>query len=365
MKSTKLPRLFYSLNQETVTRISGLGFNAYHARLISTGAYADFECVAVEDQPGGAVFQKLVAAGIPAADVLFVQDHPGLSAEDLTIPADGFSFDTALAQTISDGPDFPTYNCGIPYLDPCLKWRLPELVVMAGPYGQGKSLLAQFLGTRFIATNGKNLDCEALFCSFEDMNSQIRRDVTIHAASHGLDPDLLLKRIRVLTRPAKLPRTLEWFSGLVYNHVEKHNTRFVILDPWNEVDHERDMRQSETDYVREAMRHFRAVVDDLKIILVIVTHVGSAMIDPEGKIRPFKIAQSFGSSMFGAKADRGMCVARTRTLGGDHMILAMDKVKIERLMGRRDVCALSYDWQAHTMRYDVQASSKLREDWKL
>jgi hypothetical protein len=314
--------------------------------------------------------EGLLRRGATAANVGFVQWRdeefdPDTVFAALLQPEGIFSRDVAFLADVEAPADFPTYLSGYPFLDPCLKWRLPELVVLAGPYGSGKSLFAQLLGMGFIAEHGRALDCTALFCSFEDMIGQIKHDARRHADGRGFDVDAIEKRVIGVVRPASQDRLLTWFIGLVRHCAKTHNTKFVILDPWNEIDHVRDVREPETEYVRTVMREFRKLVDELQIVLIISTHVPAKNINPDGTFQQFRIAHAFGSVQFANKADRGICLVRSKSLGGDHTCIAMDKVKIERLMGRRDVSAMTYDWQRHTLRYDVDASSKLREAWRL
>lgn len=345
--------------------MGSLGLHAYNASLAAMGIPPGFEYVAVEKQFQGPLMQKLLEFGATAQTIGFVELSDGISPEQLASPERFFSRDVKFLADIPAAEPFPVYESGLYFLDPCLKWRLPELVVMAGPYSQGKSLLAQVLALRFISRHGEALDCGALLCSFEDLTDEIRAGAERHAEAHNLDPAKLLRRVSAVVRPADQERLLGWFIELVTFHNRTYGTRLFVLDPWNELDHERDARQLETEYVRTAMREFRKLTDTLKIIVIVVTHVPAKMINADNTIQQFRIANSFGSVQFGNKADRGICVARTRKYGGDHMIFYMDKVKIEPRMGRRDVCALKYDRDRHTLTYDVQATAGLREDWRL
>jgi hypothetical protein len=83
-------------------------------------------------------------------------------------------------------------------------------------------------------------------------------------------------------------------------------------------------------------------------------------------MKPFKIGHAFGSSQFGNKADRGICVIRSKALGGDHTLVRFDKVKVERLMGRKGTVALQYNPQNHVFTYDTAATNdeRVRNLWK-
>jgi hypothetical protein len=151
---------------------------------------------------------------------------------------------------------------------------------------------------------------------------------------------------------------------LVRYHRERYGTRFFVLDPWNEVDHVKDARQTETDYVRDMMKAFRRLVDKLQIVLLIVTHVPAKNIRGNGEIEPFKLAHCFGSVQFANKADRGLCVVRTQGLGGDHMVIRQDKAKDEEFMGGKGTVAVRYRSETHSLEYDGEATAQVQDVWK-
>lgn len=376
MKQAEIPKdkLYFSDNREIRDTLSKLGFLAFDPGFMRDTPLPEGKgmYVAVECEFYGPIAALLVERGAPMERLGFVRwddenFDPERTFEALLRPEGIFSRDVSDFAGLRQEIDFETYLSGFPALDPCLKWRLPELVAVAGPYGSGKSLLAQLLGAGFVATHGEKLDCKALFCSFEDMPGQIKGDLGRFANTRGIDLYSLWKRVMICVRPAAEERPLSWFLGFVRHCVKEHNVKFVILDPWNELDHSRDMRETETEYVRVVMREFRRLVDELQIILVVVTHVPAKNINPDGTFQQFRIAHAHGSIQFANKADRGICVVRSKALvpGEDRMVIAMDKIKIERLMGRRDVCAMRYDWDAHDLFYDRSASEDVRKAWRM
>jgi AAA domain len=240
--------------------------------------------------------------------------------------------------------------------------------VMAGAYGAGKSSLAQIFAARFMACHGRKLGCTALLCSWEDLASEMRRNVRAHAAYHQCDAKWLLDSMHYVCRPPEEDRFILWYMDLVRYYVRAFNTRFFLLDPWSEFDHVKPKDQSETDYVRDMMKLFRRLVDELQIILLVVTHVPAKYVGGDGKVEPFRIAHAHGSSQFGNKADRGICVVRTRAFDSErgHWIVRFDKAKIERRMGRKGTVALRYDEDHHTITYDTAVTNEkaVREMWK-
>lgn len=272
---------------------------------------------------------------------------------------------------LEDAP--PTYPSGIGFLDKNLgwRWRMRELMIVAGPYSSGKSTVLQQLAFNFVRTNRHELDgAGALLCAWEDegadMQRNLRRFIKTMNREHGGDHDWMLDSIHYVSRPANKDRLIEWFVDLVNFHRRKHKTRFFSLDPWNEMDHMHDARKTETEYVREMMRLFRQVVDDLKIILPIATHVPAKLIRGDGSIEPFKIAHSHGSSQFANKSDRGLCVVRTKRFEpiNGHTIWRLDKSKVEETMGRKGTVAARLNREAGVFEYDGNATVAVQDIWK-
>jgi archaellum biogenesis ATPase FlaH len=311
----------------------------------------------------------LTARGVPDFRLKYVEvERYGSVLELIRAPKHLHWVDARPLSEAPDDPNFEVYDSGFPFLDPNLRWRASELAVIAGAYGSGKSTLAQLLATRFIAIHGRKLGWTALLCSWEDLASEMRRNVQVHASFHKADAAWLLASMHYVCRPPGEDRFIPWYMDLVRYYVRTFNTRFFVLDPWSEFDHVKPANQSETDYVRDMMKLFRRLVDELQIILLVVTHVPAKYVGGDGTVEAFRIAHAHGSSQFGNKADRGICVVRTKAFDPDrgHLIVRFDKAKIERRMGRKGTVALKYDETNHTITYDTAVTNEkaVREMWK-
>ena len=148
---------------------------------------------------------------------------------------------------------------------------------------------------------------------------------------------------RITCRPGGAHHRL--VLGALRAAVKRENCRFFVFDPWNQHDEVAYRDDTETQYVNKMLRAMRSSWQVHKVIMIVVTHICAKSYDEEGGIRPFRIAQAHGSTHFGKMCDRGICVARTRTLGStsrlpegerDRMIIRFDKAKDEELMGKID-----------------------------
>lgn len=258
------------------------------------------------------------------------------------------------------------YPSGFGYLDKNFGWgwKVPELTVMAGAYGSGKSTVLQMLAAGWANGAGRKLGGGAMLCSWEDAGAEVKRNMRAFGAAHNA-PDML-KLVSFVRRGPDDERLVSWYMDLVRYHHERFGTRFFGLDPWNEMDHQKDARQVETDYIRDMMKEFRRLVDRLQIVMVIATHVPAKMIKGDGAIEPFRIAHAFGSVQFANKADRGICVVRTKKFEkkNGHAVIRLDKSKIERKMGRKGTVALRFDENRFSFEYDGYATEQVQDVWK-
>lgn len=310
---------------------------------------------------------SLKSRGIADTRLSYIDLSQGDNLWDrLDRPKHLFWDDVCTLDELPPEPEGKYYPTGFGYLEKNLnwRWRLPEVVVMAGAYGCGKSTMLQMLAAGWTNGAGRQVGGGAMLCSWEDASDEVKRNMAAFGRSVGAkDIGSLVSFVR---RHPDDERLVAWYMDLVRYHRDRFGTRFFGLDPWNEMDHVKDSRQLETDYVRDMMKAFRRLADKLKIILVIATHVPAKNIKGDGSIEPFKIAQAFGSVQFANKADRGLCVVRTKKFNkvDGHTILRLDKAKIERTMGKRGTIALRLDTERFQFDYDGYVTTEVSEVWK-
>lgn len=282
-----------------------------------------------------------------------------------------------------DPIDEETIPCGIDFLAPHIRWRRREVVVFAGGYGSGKSLLAQYMAIKWaegpggLYPDGTKRERPVWFATWEDAVSNQRKQIYRHYTCGSLRPgqdqidqanDMLR---RVMVSPAKVTheRDFEWYENRVRFYAKRYGTNFFILDPWSEFEHVYDFRkENETQYVKKIMRLIRRLSVELNAIFIIVTHIPKSKYSDNGKVKAFRVADATGSVQFGSSADRGICVMRTSRLCGcqDHLVVHFDKIKIEGEdeMGVKGTLALSYSKDRHELHVDLDATATAKDWWE-
>jgi DNA replication protein DnaC len=145
----------------------------------------------------------LASRGIAEHRLSYIETASGIALSNLVKNPKHLHWDDARSLLeVEDEDDFEVYESGFGFLDPNLMWRMPELCIVAGPYGSGKSLVAQVLAARFMAFHGDKLNTSALLCSWEDLASEMKRGVSNHAKGLGMYPNELLSRMHYVARPA-------------------------------------------------------------------------------------------------------------------------------------------------------------------
>ena len=63
----------------------------------------------------------------------------------------------------------------------------------------------------------------------------------------------------------------------------RYGSRLFVLDPWNELEHERPDGMTLTEYVGKALREFKAFAHRYEAHVIVVAHPAKLRRDPEGR----------------------------------------------------------------------------------
>ena len=132
--------------------------------------------------------------------------------------------------------------------------------------------------------------------------------------------------------------TLDWLLAMARLQVQRYGIQGLILDPWNEIDHDFDGRSlTETRYVSMALSKIRRFARTQRVHVWVVVHptkVQKAVSGPyKGKYPPPTLYDCMGSANFRHKADNGLSIWRDDEADSDVIEVHVQKVR-NRAVGR-------------------------------
>lgn len=192
-----------------------------------------------------------------------------------------------------------------------IRIQTPSIMLVVGPTNQGKSTFSQNLLMRLVDSEWATVrGATGAVFALEDSPQDFFERITALKGGDARTAMALSERISWIRLKDGAPKNIDRFFAMIRLHVRTRNAKFVILDPWNEIDHEIAAGDTETTYVQRVMTQARALTKELGVFVVITTHVPGRVYGRGGKAEFFSTSQARGSSHFADKADYGVCVMR-------------------------------------------------------
>ena len=208
---------------------------------------------------------------------------------------------------IADPPDMGTYSTGWLEMDRLIRVKIPELMIVTGHPTHGKSIWARALCCRLAKQHG----WRSQFLMPEEPPHWMKRDLMRFAMNGELRLDdvqalaWLDEHIRIVTPPDDELVTLDFVKEEMRGAARHHGCKVFVLDPWNEVSHQRGGRP-DTEYVAQALMELKALTRELALMLVLIAHPKKTE-DDTAAPQAYDIA---GSYNWFAKADHGVTIHR-------------------------------------------------------
>lgn len=255
-----------------------------------------------------------------------------LEAEDLV--DDGLEY---LAE-IDDEQDSSLYPVSV-IPEHMFRFTFPELMVVAGNYGAGKSSWVAWFTCEMARLHGVT----TTFLRLEEKRKHLRPNYVNYAVSHGIDPYEFQRKFVTLKDSSSLPSEcldLAWVESKMEVSARKFGSRLFVIDPWNELEHNFKFGQSETNYTAEALTRLKRKAGSLNMSLVIAAHFGKAA--TEKAVDDITASDVSGSQNWGNKADHAVLLM-TQDIDKRTVWLKVEKSKYHAEMGKPGKILLQYD----------------------
>ncbi len=242
------------------------------------------------------------------------------------------------------------YASGFKGLDDGLGFGMviPEFAVITGQPGSGKSEFSAILGANL--ANYHQLPGAIL--QFEDRSVRVR-DTLIRYAQTAVPETKGYREsarqwvdrwFRTIEPEQNLDLdtdyTLAWLMETIKEARVRHGCRWVIIDPWNEIEHVWDRSQNEAAYTNDALRKLKRIARAHQIILMVVAHP-SMTGGRQQEIQDMNGYMISGSAAWANKADHLFIIHRPDQAKED-VYVKVAKSKDHTTMGRPGIARMKY-----------------------
>ena len=249
----------------------------------------------------------------------------------------------------------PGHGTGWPSLDQYYTVRPGELTVVTGVASHMKSTFVQALALNIMRKSGwhfglfspEQAPLGRLMCRLIEQNAgKAVAALPQEEFEDGLH--WVAQRIHVIDPPAEVNPTLAWILGVARQQHAAYRLQGLIIDPWNEIDHQLAYRQQMTQYISEALSRLRRFARALALHVWIVAHPTKMKKAETGRYAgkyppptPYDISDS---AHWYNKADNCLCVWRDAAADDAEVEVHIQKVRF-RSVGHPGKVTLTYqDW---------------------
>ena len=104
--------------------------------------------------------------------------------------------------------------------------------------------------------------------------------------------------------------TLDWLFEKMRAVVTRFGVRMVVIDPYNEIEHQRPGNMNETEYVSKMLGRFRRFASTHGCQIFLVAHPQKLRRMDNGEMPVPSLSEISGSANFSNKADFGVVISR-------------------------------------------------------
>lgn len=245
--------------------------------------------------------------------------------------------------------DAPRYSSGWAGLDPHLMLQPPQLIIVTGKPNHGKT---QWV-VAFVSNLARVHGLKGAILQFEDNPERNRRDLLRYARSWrgqevngiGEEAEAWVDRMfRTISPSEDLDETksfdLNWLDAAIEESATRHDCRWVVLDPWNELEHLWGRQDTEATYLNRALKHLKRLARRFQLAIIVVAHPTAT----GGRVSSIAEANLYdinGGAVWNNKADLGVIVWADETASLDRYIKVAKSKDFQR-MGRPGVVRMCF-----------------------
>jgi twinkle protein len=147
--------------------------------------------------------------------------------------------------------------------------------------------------------------------------------------------------------------TVPWVLDRFAASALRYGTRLFVLDPWNELEHDRPPGVSLTEHVGTALRDIKAFTRKYEAHLIVVAHPAKLRREQDGKYPIPTLYDISDSAHWANKADVGIIVHRKTE---DETMVKIAKSRYHDQIGKPGEVSVRYIWQRATYEAFLQTN---------
>lgn len=257
-------------------------------------------------------------------------------------------------------------TAGMGILDDHMKLRLGDFSICTGIPGHGKTTFLNDFINRIIAKYGHRV----CFASFEQppQSDHLRALRTWYAGKlvKNMTEDEIKRADKWINEKFMFivpgdddTVSMEWLLERMATVVIRYGVKIVVIDPWNEMDHQRPQGVSLTEYTGRAIRHLKAFAKKFGVHVMVVAHPAKMLRDRNGKYPIPTLYDISDSSHWANKADLGFVVHRDQEEGDTIRIV---KSRHHTEIGKPGIVDVKFSQE--NARYTVVDNAVLNGDYR-
>ncbi len=250
------------------------------------------------------------------------------------------------ADQLPQEPDLDPVSTGWGRLDSYLKLFYPALMVVTGFAGSGKSSFVNQMVAQLNVLHGWKIGIASFEMRIRPFVTDVLLQTYREAGGRPEHSNRWLNDNFVFIAPEPSEEDaafdIDWLIEKATVAVIRHGIRVLVIDPWNEIEHAVQRKESLTDYTGRAIRALKRFGREFECLVIVVAHPtkSAAQKAPED-VSLYDVSDS---AHFANKADFGLVVARH----GDNPLdfistVFVRKVRYQPISGSPGSIDIAYD----------------------
>lgn len=219
----------------------------------------------------------------------------------------------------------------------------PQLIVVTGKPNAGKS---QFT-LAMMANIARHHEMKGAILQFEDNPDRNRDDLIRHAESWCGDPEAWVDRMFRTISPSEAEDgedfDLFWLRAAIEEAATRHGCKWILIDPWNEIEHLWGKQDTEATYLNRAVKQLKLLCRKYQIAIIVVTHPSKDGARATG-VEEATLNDINGGAVWNNKADLGLIVWADDTTRQERRIKVAKSKDFQRY-GIPGIVEMKFDWR--------------------